>query len=566
MARIVIEHLRGNALRLTILVVCLLAVAPALTSAGPLPSLPTQNLPPQLQQPVNQAQNTVNNAASQAGGTVQHVTQQARSSVNRVTNSSGGSGGTGGGNNSGSNTSNPGTGNNPTGSGKTGGPGGNGKAARKARARRAAARRAAATRAALRRRRAAAAAAARRRGTGGVNGKPKSSDGGPGVLKPIREIIKIIPTPLKIVIGALALVALAALGRSFVTGRRAKWLARERDRLMNNVGLFQRALLPRVAERIGPLETSVSYRPAQEETGAGGDFYDVFELQGDRVAIIVGDVCGHGEPALNMTSLMRFSLRQQLTLAMQPRVALQVVAKAFQNDPHAELTTMVAAVYDRSAGTLTYACAGHEPPIVLGPAAHTPLTVGSSPPVGVGLDTGLRQTTVPFPPGSSACFFTDGLVEARLGNGLLGRDRLVKIARELGREGSADDLVERVANRADRSPDDMAACIVRATADAPKIDGPRIEELEVDGTPGDEERVQAFLAACRMPSKKVASVLQSVRAAVAEHGGAIVHVEFDTQQGRAEVVPHAPGIEIATNGKGGMNGAHIVVPAPGIPA
>src|SRR5439155_3582351 len=122
----------------------------------------------------------------------------------------------------------------------------------------------------------------------------------------------------------------------------------------------------------------------------------------------------------------------------------QMAARGFQNDPNAELTTMVAAVYDRGAGTLTYACAGHEPPIVLGPAAHAPVTAGSSPPIGVGLDTGLRQTTVPFPPGSSACFFTDGLVEARLGNGLLGRDRLVKIARELGRDGSADDLLDRV--------------------------------------------------------------------------------------------------------------------------
>ena len=112
----------------------------------------------------------------------------------------------------------------------------------------------------------------------------------------------------------------------------------------------------------------------------------------------------------------------------------------------------------------------------------------------------------------------------------------------------------------------MAACVVRATKDAPKIDGPRVEELELDGTPGDEERVQAFLAACRMPSHKVASVLQSVRAALAEHGGATVHVEFDAQQGRAEVVPHEPVIEIPTNGAGGMNGAHIVVPAPGVSA
>src|SRR4051794_12478013 len=204
-------------------------------------------------------------------------------------------------------------------------------------------------------------------------------------------------------------------------------------------------------------------------------------MEGDRVAIIVGDVCGHGRQALAVTALMRYSLRAYLTAGGEPRTALQIAARALENEPHAELTTVVLAVYDGRAGTLTYACAGHEPPILVGAPAHRPVTVGSSPPIGAGTETGLRQTTVPLPPGAQAFFFTDGLVEARLGEGLLGRGRVEDAARELGPEARADLLLDRIAERADRAPDDMAACIVRACGEAPTSESTRIEELELDG-------------------------------------------------------------------------------------
>ena len=266
--------------------------------------------------------------------------------------------------------------------------------------------------------------------------------------------------------------------RSYFAGRRARGLERHREELLADVGVLQKALLPDVPERIGSLQATVAYRPA-DGPAAGGDFYDVFEMEGNRVGIIVGDVCGHGRQALAVTALMRYTLRAYLTAGGEPRTALQIAARALENEPHAELTTVVLAVYDGTTGQLTYACAGHEPPILLGAPAHKPVTVGSSPPIGAGMDTGLRQTTVALPPGATACFFTDGLVEARLGDGLLGRDRLGDIARDLGDDPRADALLASIADRADRATDDMAACIVRACDGAATGDSARIEDLEL---------------------------------------------------------------------------------------
>src|SRR3954453_5177012 len=104
---------------------------------------------------------------------------------------------------------------------------------------------------------------------------------------------------------------------------------------------------------------------------------------------MVGDGWGHGRAALAQTALIRYTLRAYMDAGLGPRAALQVAGRALANDMAGELTTVVVAVYDRDDASLTYACAGHEPPILLGPAAHEPVVAGAAPPVGAGVETGV---------------------------------------------------------------------------------------------------------------------------------------------------------------------------------
>lgn len=183
----------------------------------------------------------------------------------------------------------------------------------------------------------------------------------------ITRIVGVVPTFVWSLIGALAALALALAIRTRLAGVRARRLERQRSELLADVGLLQAALLPTPRERLGPVGVSVAYRPA-DGPGAGGDFYDVFALGDGRIAVIVGDISGHGRPALPHTALVRYTLRAYLEAGLSPREAVQTAGAVLDRQLAGSFATVVAATYHPRARTLTYACAGHPPPLVLGAA------------------------------------------------------------------------------------------------------------------------------------------------------------------------------------------------------
>ncbi|HEX2070187.1 MAG TPA: PP2C family protein-serine/threonine phosphatase [Thermoleophilaceae bacterium] len=339
---------------------------------------------------------------------------------------------------------------------------------------------------------------------------------------------------MKLAIAALGLLSLLLAAAYAASALRARSLARQRGELLGEIGLLQRALLPAIPDDLGALRASVAYRPA-DGPAAGGDFYDVLRLPGERVGFVIGDVSGHGREALERTAFMRYTLRAYLEAGLQPRTALQVAGRVIGDGLGGDFATVLLAVHDARDGSLTYAGAGHPAPIVVHGAAFDPVVAGSSPPIGIGERTGLRQTTVPLPPGTLACLYTDGLAEARTGDGLLGRERLERLVDELGPGATASELLQRVSDEAVLVPDDMAACLLAPTASVTS-GGFRTEQLEVSAEEVAGPLPERFLAECGVPADARARVLDESARTSRRFGGAVLSVVFGSRRA-VEVLP-----------------------------
>jgi hypothetical protein len=359
--------------------------------------------------------------------------------------------------------------------------------------------------------------------TGGESPQPEQDD--TSIVRTVTSIVEVVPRAVWTALGLVTCLALMFFARAVVERRRTRSLRRERERLLRDMSLLERVLLPRVPERMGDLAASVAYRPAAGPA-AGGDFYDVFELSDGRVGLFVGDVSGHGREALDCTSALRPALRGHLEAGLSPRAALESAGRAAGIDPTGRFTTAIVAVHDPTSRTLRYAQAGHPPPVLVGPGAHEPVIVASSPPIGVGLRTGMRQTTVPLPRGSAACFMTDGLLEARAGTTLLGREWLESVVAAFGPLDSAEALLDRVLETADVAADDMTACLVRAV-DGPGTAGPRVEELELAPDDVGAAAPGRFLEACGVPADAVEDVVADARRLAGQAGKALLTVTID---------------------------------------
>lgn len=360
------------------------------------------------------------------------------------------------------------------------------------------------------------------------------------VTRTVRDIVEVVPDWAKALIAALALMlALAAL---LVAGAamRNRRLRRQRAALLEEVGVLQAALLPAVPERLGALAVSVAYRPA-EGIAAGGDFYDVFALDHGRVGIIVGDVSGHGRESLGPATFIRHMVRSYLEAGLTPRAAIQLAGNVLDEQHRDDFATIVAGVHDPSAGTISYATAGHPPPIVTGPAWHRPVTVASSPPAGIGSPTGLRQTTIALPPGSTVCFFTDGLFEARKGSGVFGMGRLERAVHELDAGATAQDLVDQVAGASEHLPDDIAVCLIRAEGGT-ATGTVRVEEIEVTRSELHAPRLRRFLAACGVGPSEADAAIKAAAPRVAGYGSVLLRVRLADDRSGVDVVP----VETAT--------------------
>jgi hypothetical protein len=311
--------------------------------------------------------------------------------------------------------------------------------------------------------------------------------------------------------------------------------------------VMQTALVPEVPAQLGTLAISTAYRPA-EGPAAGGDFYDVFPLPDQCVAIMLGDVSGHGHQALHQAALTRYTLRAYLEAGLEPGAALALAGEVM-SDPHFEhFATVLAGIYDERESLLTYASAGHPHPLTLGVAGPEVLGGFSSPPLGWGVPTGQRQTVLALCPATHVCFFSDGLVEARTETGLLGREGLRGLMQELEQPSAADLLA--AVQQASSTPigDDMAACVISQRAPLVAIAPARWEELQIDATLLSSDAPRRFLDACGVTDSEQARTMARIRELLRNASGARLRVRVD----RAE----SPELRAISSNRGILEGNH----------
>ncbi|WP_405716794.1 MULTISPECIES: SpoIIE family protein phosphatase [unclassified Streptomyces] len=231
---------------------------------------------------------------------------------------------------------------------------------------------------------------------------------------------------------------------------------------------LQRSLLPRALPEQNALEVAHRYLPAYE--GVGGDWFDVIPLSGARVALVVGDVVGHGLYAAATMGRLRTSVHNFSLLDPAPDELLghldELVARidrdeAEEGDVEIAGATCLYAIYDAVSGNCTVARAGHPAPVMVLPDGTVECPeVPTGLPLGIG---GMPFEAAEFhvPEGSRLVLYTDGLVERRgrdIGTGLdLLRDALA--GRDRTPEETCDDVLAELLH--DRPQDDVALLVAR---------------------------------------------------------------------------------------------------------
>jgi PAS domain S-box-containing protein len=258
-------------------------------------------------------------------------------------------------------------------------------------------------------------------------------------------------------------------------------VAIENSRLYSERSLIaqtlQQSLLPERLPEIPGYEVSSYYLPAIEASMVGGDFYDMWPVDGSWM-MIIGDVTGKGIEAAALTALVRHTVRTASEFESSPASLLALVNGTLKKRPALSLCT--ALVLRLKDDELTIATGGHPWPLQI--TADGVEEVGESGPLlGAFVDARWRDLTLKVKPGSTLMLYTDGITDARDGEGeRFGLSRLRGTLEQL-RSRPAEEILQGVTRKLDEfqstsHADDIAAIALRRIAEGDAVHSGQIRE------------------------------------------------------------------------------------------
>ncbi|MFI0717911.1 SpoIIE family protein phosphatase [Streptomyces sp. NPDC021224] len=231
---------------------------------------------------------------------------------------------------------------------------------------------------------------------------------------------------------------------------------------------LQRSMMPTRPPRIPGVRIAHHYMPGDRQAQVGGDWFDAIQLPGGRVALIVGDVMGHGLQAAAVMGQFRTAVITMAALDLPPAQLLRHLDNLAHRLGTDHLATCVYAVYDPINRTLTLANAGHIPPVLAGHDGRSELlTIPGGAPIGVG-GVPFETVEIPVPDGSWLVLCTDGLVEVR-GQGI-DAGLAALCANVIEPEQTPEDVCAQILQRvhSEDRRDDVALLVARFEGIAPR--------------------------------------------------------------------------------------------------
>ncbi|HEY1680997.1 MAG TPA: SpoIIE family protein phosphatase [Candidatus Tumulicola sp.] len=229
---------------------------------------------------------------------------------------------------------------------------------------------------------------------------------------------------------------------------------------------FQRAALPSSLPSVPGIRFDGIYVPASDRALLGGDWYDALRLSDGRIVVSIGDVAGSGLSAAVIMASMRQVIRGVAQVYADPVAMLDAADRTLKTEHPNMFVTAFVGVFDPITRTLTYASAGHPPPLLRDSDGGVRALSGGSPPIGLRM-RGDEAMSITLPEDCLLVFYTDGVIEVER-DVIAGQERLqaaVAAADIPSMPNCAEALYKRLLERG--SSDDVVILTLRLVSPGP---------------------------------------------------------------------------------------------------